>query len=91
MKKTTCKIVYRGINNMGPPIYDKLFNLAIPNRELRSSEVPHATIPICRTRFGEHNVAYRGPTYYNTLPIDVHMSASIDQFKKAVNKYEGFG
>ena len=91
MKKTTCKIVYRGINNLGPPIYDKLFNLAVPNRELRSSEIPNAVIPICRTRFGEHNVAHRGPTYYNQLPITICSCQSIEQFKNAVNKYEGFG
>ena len=91
MKKTTCKIVYRGIHNLGPPIYDTLFNLAIPNRDLRSSDIPNAEILTCRTRFGEHNVAYRGPTYYNQLPITLRMSQSMDQFKNTVNKYDGFG
>ena len=27
IKKTTCKIVYYGINDVGPPVYNKLFNL----------------------------------------------------------------
>ena len=48
MIKTTCKLVFRGINNLGPPIYDKRFNLAVPNRDLRSSEMPNAVVPTCR-------------------------------------------
>ena len=91
MKKTACKIVYRGVHEMGPPIYNKLFSLAVPGRELRSSELPNAAIPICRTKFGEHNVAYRGPVYFNQLPIAMRMSETLEQFKRSVNKYDGFG
>ena len=91
MMKTTCKIVYRGINKLGPPIYDKLFSLAVPNRDLRSSDMPNAAIPSCRTKFGEHNVAFRGPTYWNYLPCDIRFSKTLNQFKNAVNRYKGFG
>ena len=91
MRKTACKIVYRGIHDMGPPIYNKLFSLAIPGRDLRSSDIPNASVPICRTKFGEHNVAYRGPVYWNQLPINIRMSESLEQFKGVVNKYDGFG
>ena len=91
MKKTACKIVYRGIREMGPPIYNKLFSLSVPGRDLRSSELPNAVVPKCRTKFGEHNVAYRGPVYWNQLPINIRMSESLEQFKGSVNKYDGFG
>ncbi len=91
MKKTTCKIVYKGINNMGPPVYEKFFTLSVPNCELRSSEIPNAVVPTCRTKFGEHNVAFRGPIYWNQLPIVLRLSETLDQFKNAVNKYDGFG
>ncbi len=91
MKKTACKIVYRGIHEMGPPIYNKLFSLAVPGRDLRSSEIPNAAIPNCRTKFGEYNVAYRAPVYWNQLPITICKSGSLEQFKGVVNKYDGFG
>ena len=28
MKKTVCKLVYKGINNLVPPLYNNMFNLA---------------------------------------------------------------
>ncbi len=71
MKKTTCKIVYWGINNLGPPIYNKLSNISIPNRELCSSGVPSAHVPRCRSMFGYYNVAYHGPVYYNSVPVSI--------------------
>ncbi len=76
---------------MGPSIYSKLFSLSIPGHELRSSEIPNASVLTCRTKFGEHNVAYRGPVYWNELPIKIRMSESLEQFKRAVNTYDGFG
>ena len=36
MAKTTCKIVYRGYYDMGPPALNTMFEAYIPTRELRS-------------------------------------------------------
>ena len=91
MKKTACKIVYRGIKNMGSSIYDKLLNLAIPSQELRSSDIPNAEIPKCRTKFGEYNIAFRGSVYWNQIPVEIRMSQSLDQFKHVINDYKDYG
>ena len=42
------------------------------------------------TKFGEHNVMYRGPIYWNMLPLMIKSSATFDQFKLALKSYNGF-
>ena len=37
MKKTIVKIVYKGLNDIGAPVYDSMFNYEVQSRELRSS------------------------------------------------------
>ena len=55
------------------------------------SNIQNAEIPVCRTKFGEYNIAYRGPMHWNQIPIVIRMSQSLDQFKHAINNYKGFG
>ena len=90
MKKTVCKIVYKGINDIGAPIYNEMFTYDVPNRDLRSSDKLLAKIPKVNTKFGEHNVAYRGPVYWNQLPLHIKSCSSFEQFKGALKSYNGF-
>ncbi len=48
MKKTVVKIVYKGLNNIGAPIYNNMFEYNVPNRELRSSDQYLANVPKTR-------------------------------------------
>ena len=90
MKKTVVKIVYKGLNNIGASIYNVLFNYDIPNRDLRSSDKLLAQVPCMNTKFGEHNVAYHGPVYWNQLPLEIKSCQSFEQFKIAMKSYGGF-
>ena len=90
MKKTVVKLVYKGLNDIGAPVYNNLFNYAVYLRELRNSDKLLAEIPRTNTKFGEHNVAFRGPTHWNTLPFTLKSKPSFDQFKEAMKSYTGF-
>ena len=90
MKKTLVKIVYMGLNNIGAAIYNNMFNFKDHRRELRSSDKLIATIPNMNMTFVEHNVAYRGPMYWNWLPYNIESSPTFDQCKAAVKSYNGF-
>ena len=91
MMKTCCKIVYRGLNNMGPPAINDMFEYYTPSRELRSGEALLATVQRCKTQFGTKNLRIRGPSYWNQLPHSIKCSTSIDTFKQNIKAYTGFG
>ena len=90
MKKSLCNIVYQGINNIGAPVYNEMFNYAVSKRDLRSSEQLLAAVPKCRTKFGENNMAYRGAVYWNQLPLHIKQSPSLEAFKRKMKVYQGF-
>ena len=91
MIKWTCKLVYKGLHNIGAPIYNEMFNYTENVRSLRSTDQLLACIPKTNTRFAENNVRYRGPIHWNSLPLCLKQSPSFEQFKKGVKEYCGFG
>ena len=90
MKKSLCNIVYQGINNIGAPVYNDMFNYALPSRELRSGDLMLAEVPKCRTKFGENNMAYCGAIYWIQLPLHIKQSESLDAFKRQMKTYSSF-
>ena len=89
-KKSICNIVYQGINDIGAPVYNKMFKYATPARYLWSADLLLAEVPKCRTKFGEHNMAYRGAIYWNQLPLHIKQAGSLDAFKCKMKSYPGF-
>ena len=90
MKKTIVKIMYKGLNDIGAPVFNNMFNYEQHSRELRSSDKLLADVPRTNTKFGEHNVAYRGPIYWNLLPLAIKSLLTFEQFKTAIKSYAGF-
>ena len=90
MKQTIVKIVYKGLNDIRAPIYSTMFNYAEYSRDLYSSDKLLASVPKCRTKFGERNAKFWGPSYWNQLPIWIKNCSSYEQFKEAIKKYDGF-
>ena len=76
MKKTLVKIVYKGLNNTGAPIYN-MFNFKVSSHTLKSADKLLATIFKVNTKFGEHNMLYRGPVYWNQLPQNIKQVAPL--------------
>ena len=91
MMKTSCKIVYRGLNNMGPPAINDMFDYYNPPRDLRSSSSMLAIVSKCNTQFGTKNLKVRGSTYWNLLPYAIKISNSMNAFKENFKSYTGFG
>ncbi len=90
MIKTTCKLVYRGFHNMGPPALNDMFQEYTPARDLRSCDQTLVEIPRCRSEFGWRNVRVRGGYYWNSLPQELKTCKTIDQFKRQMKSYPGF-
>ena len=90
MAKTTCKIVYRGLNNQGPPALNNMFREYIPARELRSGASHQIEVDRCNIQFGMKNIAVRGAQYWNMLPVEIKTCTSIDNLKSALKQYTGF-
>ncbi len=90
MKKTLVKIVYKGLHDIGAPVYNGMFNFTNSSRDLRSNDLLLAAVPKVNTKFGEHNMAYRGPVYWNSLPFHIKSCPSFECFKTAIKKYDGF-
>ena len=91
MMKASCKFVYKGFYNVGPPCLNAVFELYIPERDLRSGDELQIKLIKCNTMFGQKNLAYRGPLYWNALPTSLKASVSPDAFKKVLKSYNGFG
>ncbi len=90
MKKTTCKIVHKGLYNLGPPALNDMFNHYEPARQRRSSTACLVDIPHCQTQFGMKNIAVRGAKYSNMLPLEIKTCPVTDNFKAMIKKYPGF-
>ena len=57
IKKSLCNIVYQGVNKVGAEVYNSMFNLETSARDLRSNDQMLVSVPKCRTKFGENNMA----------------------------------
>ena len=91
MAKTTCKMVYRGYYNMGPPALNDMFQAYIPTLDLRSGNQLLVSIPHYRTEFARKNIAIRGGYYWHMLPYEIKSSETMDLFKQKLKTYNGFG
>ena len=65
-------------------------DMALHEREPRSSETLNAVIPKCRVQFVECNSAYWSVKSCNYPPLDMKEALSIDSFKTKVKFYDGF-
>ena len=90
MKKSTCKMAYKCFYNLCPVALNDMLNLYVNERELRSNEELNAILPRYRTQWAERNFAFRAVVYWNSLPLELKMSPSIDSFKCKIRMFEGF-
>ena len=87
MIKSTCKLVYKGYNGLGPDSLNEMFTPYQANRSLRSDDhLMTNTVP-CRTQFGDESMRSRGSKYWNTLPTELKQSTTMDNFKGKIKTY----
>ena len=87
-KKSTLKMVYRGVHNEGPSKLNNMFEIYMPNRHLRSESQYLLLPPKMRTKFGEHNIDVRGCVYWNEISLDKRQITSLDSFKSQLKGYK---
>ena len=90
MRKSSCKMVFKGFYDLGPVALNNLFELHVPERAPRSSDHLLIVTSKCNTAFGQRNLTYRGSTYWNSLPISIKSSESVNSFKVSLKSYNGF-
>ncbi len=73
MKKSSCKMVFKGFYDSGPMALNDLFVLHVPEKALRSGDELMILAPRCNTAFGQRNLIYRGCLYWNSLPSALKM------------------
>ena len=90
MKKSSCKMVYKGFYNLGPNSLNQMFELYVPERVLRSGDELQVVMQSCKTAFGQKNLAYRGGLHWNSLPSQIKASVNPESLKRQLKVYNGF-
>ncbi len=86
-KKSSLKMVHRGLYNTGPEGLNNIFNFYQPKRALRS-ECQFLTLPTkTKTKFGDQDLVIRGNRYWNSIALELRQTVSHDQFKYIIKKY----
>ena len=86
-KKTSIKVMYRGIHDQGPPPLNNLFQIYCPSRPLRSANMNMVLPSTTRTKFGERDFAVRGPKYWNDISDNPKLATSMEHLKQQLKPY----
>ena len=80
-------MVYHGVNEMGLPILNNIYNIYTPGRCVRSEEQYQVVIPKTRLQFSDRDIAIRGGIYWNDTSNIITQSKSLEILKKRLKKY----
>ena len=84
---------YKGINNMCPPRFCKLFPL-VNSRDYttttRSSSSLNVMTPFFSLEFARKSFSCRGPVYWNFLDHEIQAAMSFPSFKSKLNNSDMF-
>ena len=86
-QKSTIKMTFRGIHDLGPPKMNDLFEIYKPARSLRSEDKMLLLPPRTETKITENDMAVRGCYYWSFLDEKYKQHTSIDKFKLALKPY----
>ena len=87
-KMHTCKFVYDGLHNKLSDKVNDMFSFVNErhNVNTRASTEAMATMPQVNLQMCKNNVKYRGPKYFNELPVDTRLAPSSTSFKSRMKK-----
>ena len=86
-KKSTLKVVYRGVNELGPPILNNLFSAYLPNRPLRSEKHNRVRITKTKTCLADRDIAIRGGCYWNDTDEEITSAETLNILKTRLKIY----
>ena len=81
-------LTYKCLHNLAPSYLQDLIHPYQPSRSLRSSSQVLLQIPKTRLKtYGDRSFAKAAPTLWNSLPLDIRESDSLDIFKRALKTH----
>ena len=81
-------LTYKCLNGEGPLYLSKLLCPYVPSRQLRSEDKQLLVVPKYRlSKFGKRSFSYAAPSLWNTLPLDIKLSPSVDAFKNRLKTH----
>ena len=80
-------LVYKSLHNLGPVYLKELLNWYTPSRSLRSASSEQLEVPRASLVYGTRCFAHAGPTTWNSLPLDVRQSDTVDNFKSKLKTH----
>ena len=83
-------LVYKCLNGIGPLYLTELLS-SYTNSEarqcLRSSMLDNLHVPLSNNKFGDRSFCVCAPKLWNTLPVTIRGSTSVDSFKKSLKTF----
>ena len=89
-KRITFKIlllVYRTLHKLAPSYLQDTLNVYKPSRNLRSSTSQTLQLPRIRHTWGERTFSHVGPKLWNSLPMSLRHTSSLNEFKSNLKTY----
>ena len=81
-------LVHKALHGQAPAYIADMLIRYVPARTLRSSGTEQLVVPKVHTkRHGEAAFSYYAPHLWNTLPVELRMTASVNIFKKQLKTY----
>ncbi len=84
-----CVILFKCLNNMAPEYLKDLLTSRADahNINTRAANEGELHVPRARTRAGECAFYVRGPSTWNTLPLNLRIIANLNEFKREIIDY----
>ena len=83
-----CLLVYKCVNNFAPQYLRDLLTPNIVYSSLRSSQDFFSLfLNVPKTTYGEQAFSYIAPYHWNSLPLKIRMSTSVEVFKKSLKTF----
>ena len=84
-----CVLMYKSLNNIAPDYLSERFMKVSEthNRHLRSADNDLMKVPYSRTKNYDNSFTVSGAKLWNSLPLNIRKSPSIDSFKCSIKTY----
>ena len=84
-----CVLMYKSLNNIAPDYLTERFMKVSEthNRQLRSADNDLLKVPFSRTKYYDNSFTVSGAKLWNSLPLNIRQSPSIDSFKCSIKAH----
>ncbi len=78
-----CVQVYKGLNQLSTEVVNQMFtHVGTENDRITRSCTRQDLVPNSRLQINRRSIAYRGPVYYNNLPVETRQAPTLSTFKE---------